>query len=245
MEGFRTTRTRWACSSATVGALSTFYPDAKRSSTSDRAQQQIHRLIAQGAEHRRLRLPPQHRPAVRLSRQRPELHRQLPEHAVQDDRAEVQAATRCSSGRSTCCSSCTPITSRTAAPARCARIGSSHVDPYSALAGAAAALYGPLHGGANEAVLRMLDGDRLGRQRARVHQAGEGRRRPADGLRPPRLQVVRPARQDHQADRRRGVRGHRQEPAARHRARARTDRAGGRILRHAQALSERRLLLRA
>jgi citrate synthase len=36
-------------------------------------------------------------------------------------------------------------------------IGSSHADPYSALAGAAAALYGPLHGGANEAVLRMLD----------------------------------------------------------------------------------------
>jgi citrate synthase len=36
-------------------------------------------------------------------------------------------------------------------------IGSSHVDPYSAMAGAAAALYGPLHGGANEAVLRMLN----------------------------------------------------------------------------------------
>ena len=35
-------------------------------------------------------------------------------------------------------------------------IGSSHVDPYSAMAGAAAALYGPLHGGANEQVLRML-----------------------------------------------------------------------------------------
>src|SRR6185436_2823267 len=35
-------------------------------------------------------------------------------------------------------------------------IGSSQVDPYSAMAGAAAALYGPLHGGANEAVLRML-----------------------------------------------------------------------------------------
>jgi citrate synthase len=35
-------------------------------------------------------------------------------------------------------------------------VGSSHVDPYSALAAAAAALYGPLHGGANEAVLRML-----------------------------------------------------------------------------------------
>jgi len=36
-------------------------------------------------------------------------------------------------------------------------VGSSHVDPYSAAAAASAALYGPLHGGANEAVLRMLD----------------------------------------------------------------------------------------
>ncbi len=36
-------------------------------------------------------------------------------------------------------------------------IGSSHSDPYSALAGAMAALWGPLHGGANEAVLRMLN----------------------------------------------------------------------------------------
>ena len=35
-------------------------------------------------------------------------------------------------------------------------IGSSETDPYSATAGATAALYGPLHGGANEAVLRML-----------------------------------------------------------------------------------------
>jgi len=35
-------------------------------------------------------------------------------------------------------------------------IGSSQVDPFAALAGAAAALYGPLHGGANEAVLKML-----------------------------------------------------------------------------------------
>jgi len=35
-------------------------------------------------------------------------------------------------------------------------VGSSHVDPYSAIAAATAALYGPLHGGANEQVLRML-----------------------------------------------------------------------------------------
>jgi citrate synthase len=36
-------------------------------------------------------------------------------------------------------------------------VGSSHADPYSAVAAAVAALYGPLHGGANEMVLRMLD----------------------------------------------------------------------------------------
>jgi len=36
-------------------------------------------------------------------------------------------------------------------------IGSSRADPYCSLAGAMAALYGPLHGGANEAVLRMLN----------------------------------------------------------------------------------------
>jgi len=35
-------------------------------------------------------------------------------------------------------------------------IGSAQTDPFSSLAGAAAALYGPLHGGANEMVLRML-----------------------------------------------------------------------------------------
>ena len=35
-------------------------------------------------------------------------------------------------------------------------VGSSQVDPYSATAAATAALYGPLHGGANEAVIRML-----------------------------------------------------------------------------------------
>lgn len=35
-------------------------------------------------------------------------------------------------------------------------VGSSHTDPYMAIAAACAALYGPLHGGANEAVIRML-----------------------------------------------------------------------------------------
>jgi citrate synthase len=57
-------------------------------------------------------------------------------------------------------------------------VGSSQVDPYSALAAAAAALYGPLHGGANEAVLRMLkeigSKDRIPEYIKRV-KAGEGR----------------------------------------------------------------------
>jgi citrate synthase len=57
-------------------------------------------------------------------------------------------------------------------------VGSSHTDPFSSIAGATAALYGPLHGGANEAVLRMLN--EIGSVRqvpdfiARV-KAGEGR----------------------------------------------------------------------
>lgn len=39
----------------------------------------------------------------------------------------------------------------------CRTVGSSHADPYSAVAAATAALYGPLHGGANEAVIHMLE----------------------------------------------------------------------------------------
>jgi citrate synthase len=57
-------------------------------------------------------------------------------------------------------------------------VGSSQVDPYSAVAAAAAALYGPLHGGANEAVLRMLmeigSRDRVPEFIKKV-KAGEGR----------------------------------------------------------------------
>jgi citrate synthase len=57
-------------------------------------------------------------------------------------------------------------------------VGSSQSDPYSATAAAAAALYGPLHGGANEAVLRMLNEigskDKVPEFIKKV-QAGEGR----------------------------------------------------------------------
>ena len=47
-------------------------------------------------------------------------------------------------------------------------VGSSGVDPYSAVAAGVAALYGPLHGGANEAVLRMLRAHRDRRRTSRT-----------------------------------------------------------------------------
>ncbi len=82
-------------------------------------------------------------------------------------------------------------------------------------------------------------------QRAGVHQVGEGRRRTADGIRAPRLQVVRPASPHRQAGGRRGIRGHREESATRNRTGARAHRAAGRLFRQAKALPERRFLLRA
>ena len=52
-------------------------------------------------------------------------------------------------------------------------VGSSQVDPYSALAAGVGALYGPLHGGANEQVLRMLHRDRARREHPRLHRGRE------------------------------------------------------------------------
>ena len=86
-----TTPIRWASCSRRVGCLSTIYPDAKRISPEDSRRLQIRRLIAKvptiaaWAYRHSIGRP------LRVSGQRPELHRQLPEHAVQDDGAQVQA----------------------------------------------------------------------------------------------------------------------------------------------------------
>ena len=77
-------------------------------------------------------------------------------------------------------------------------VGSTQVDPYSAVAAGVAALYGPLHGGANEAGAADAAPDRDDRQHPGLHQGREERQRAADGLRPPGLQELRPAREDHQ-----------------------------------------------
>ena len=125
-------------------------------------------------------------------------------------------------------------------------VGSSHADPYSAMRRRRRRPLRPpprrgQRGGDPDA-----DRDRLDRQRRAVHRVGEGGiGRPAPGLRPPGLQELRPPGQDHQADGRRGLRHHRQEPAPRHRPQARGDRPLRRVLHLPQALPERRLLLGA
>ncbi|CAA9478899.1 MAG: Citrate synthase (si), partial [uncultured Solirubrobacteraceae bacterium] len=93
-------------------------------------------------------------------------------------------------------------------------------------------------GGARDAAPHRAHGEH-----PRLHRRRQGRQGAPDGLRAPGLQELRPARQAHQARRRRRLRGHRDEPAARHRPRAGEDRPRGRLLRVAQAVSQRRLLL--
>ena len=91
MEGFRYDAHPMGIFLSTVGALSTFYPDAKKIFDKESRLRQTHRLIA--------KVPSIAAYAYRHSIGRPyiypgqrsELHRQLPEHAVQDDRAEVPA----------------------------------------------------------------------------------------------------------------------------------------------------------
>jgi Citrate synthase len=74
-------------------------------------------------------------------------------------------------------------------------VGSSEVDPYQAASAGVAALYGPLHGGANESVLKMLR--RIGtKANVRLREGRQGPTRAPHGLRTPRVQELRPAGQD-------------------------------------------------
>ena len=106
-------------------------------------------------------------------------------------------------------------------------VGSSHRDPYSATAAAVAALYGPLHGGANEAVVRMIERigsvDRIPDFVAEV-KAGKER---LMGFGHRIYKNYDPPRKGHQAHGRPGPRRHRLIAAARRCIRAREDRARG------------------
>ena len=126
--------------------------------------------------------------------------------------------------------------------------GSTGANPYAAISAGVSALWGPAHGGANEAVLEMLEqigtADQIPKYLAMAKDKIQPL--PAHGLRPPRLQELRSARQDHPRHVPQGPGQARQDgqPAAGSRAATRRGGAQGRILRRAQAVPERGFLLR-
>jgi citrate synthase len=140
---------------ATLGALSTFYPDAKDIFNVECRQKQIYRLIAKvptiAAFAFRHRIGMQYSyPDNDLSYEGNFLNMMFKttELKYQPNPVLEHALTVLYILHADHEQNCSTNAMRS--------IGSAHTDPFSSLAGAAAALYGPLHGGANEMVLRML-----------------------------------------------------------------------------------------
>ncbi|HYU21062.1 MAG TPA: citrate synthase [Chloroflexota bacterium] len=139
----------------TLGALSTFYPDAKRIFDADARREQIVRLVAKTPTLAAFA----HRHAVGLPYVYPDnslsyagnflsMMWRISEPRYQPDPVLEHALDVLFILHADHEQNCSATAMRT--------VGSAHSDPYSAAAAAAAALYGPLHGGANEQVLRML-----------------------------------------------------------------------------------------
>src|SRR6478752_2089647 len=128
IEGFRYDAHPMGMLMASVSALSTFYPDAGTIADPDVRQAQITRLIA---------TMPTLGALVKMS-----------EPTYQADPRLVKALEVLFIRHADHEQNCSTHAVRS--------VGSSQVDPYSAVAAGVAALYGPLHGGANEAALRML-----------------------------------------------------------------------------------------
>jgi citrate synthase len=141
---------------STVAALSTFYPEAKNIQDPEVRQKQIVRLIAKvptiaAFAYRHSVGQPYVYPDNELSfvgnflsmMYKMSERRFVPE-PILEKALEVLFILHIDHEQN-----CSTTTMRT--------VGSSHADPYVAVASAAAALYGPLHGGANERVLRMLN----------------------------------------------------------------------------------------
>ena len=141
---------------AGVGALSTFYPDAKQIDDPEERYMAAVRLIAKVPTLAAF----SYRHNLGLPYVYPDNDLNYSENFLsmmfKKTEVAVRARSRRCRRRSTCSSSSTPTTNRTARPTPCAGSAPRDVDPYSAVAAGVAALYGPLHGGANEAVLRML-----------------------------------------------------------------------------------------
>jgi len=156
MEGFQYDAHPMGIFLSTVGALSTFYPDAKHIFDKDSRKRQTHRLIAKvpsiaAYAYRHSIGRPYNYPDNDLSFAGNFLNMlfKMTEVKYQPNPVLTRALDVLFILHADHEQNCSTTTMRT--------IGSSQVDPYSALAGASAALYGPLHGGANEAVLRMLN----------------------------------------------------------------------------------------
>ena len=155
MEGFQYDAHPMGVFLSTVGAFSAFYPDAKQIFDEKSRKKQVHRLIA--------KVPTIAAHAYRHSIGRPYVY-------PDDDLSFTGNFLNMLFKRTELKYQVNPVLERAldvlfilhadheqnCSTSAMRTIGSSHVDPYSAMAGAAAALYGPLHGGANEAVLRML-----------------------------------------------------------------------------------------
>jgi citrate synthase len=156
MEGFRYDAHPMGIFLSTVGALSTLNPDAKNIFDKQSRLLQIHRLIAKvptiaAYAFRHSIGRPYNQPDNDLSFPGNFLNMlfRMTELKYQPNPVLARALDVLFILHADHEQNCSTSTMR--------NIGSSQVDPYSALAGAAAALYGPLHGGANEAVLRMLN----------------------------------------------------------------------------------------
>jgi citrate synthase len=156
MDGFHYNAHPMGMFLATLGALSTFYPDAKEIFEVDSRWKQIYRLIAKvptiAAFAFRHRIGMQYAyPDNDLSYEGNFLNMMFKTTELRYEPNPVleRALTVLFILHADHEQNCSTNAMRS--------IGSAHTDPFSSLAGAAAALYGPLHGGANEMVLRMLN----------------------------------------------------------------------------------------
>jgi citrate synthase len=155
MDGFRHDAHPMGMLLGTVGALSTFYPEAKNIFDENTRRKQIHRLIAKmptiaAFAYRHSRGLPYVYPDNDLSYTGNFLNMifKMTELKYQPNPVIERALDILFILHADHEQNCSANAVRA--------VGSSLVDPYSAVAAGIAALYGPLHGGANEAALRML-----------------------------------------------------------------------------------------
>ena len=155
-QGFRRDAHPMAVMVGVVGALSAFYHDSLDINNPEHREISAFRLIA--------KLPTIVAMAYKYNMGQPFMypkndlvvHGELHAHDVRRAGRGVRGRTTCWCARWTASSSCTPTTSRTRRPRRCACAGSSGANPFACIAAGIACLWGPAHGGANEAALQML-----------------------------------------------------------------------------------------